>query len=404
MSAQEYPSKPVRFVVPFAEGGTSGLVSPSFDEGPARGKGVRAAGFHRVAVASSQAYPSKPVRFVVPFAEGGTSGLVSPSFDEGPARGKDVRAAGFHRVAVASSQEYPSKPVRFVVPFAPGGGNDIVGRIMASVLSEELGQQFVVDNRPGAAGNIGVEIVARAQPDGHTVLVGNVSTNAINPSGFASVLTFDPVKDLTGVTLLASIPNVLVSGAAFPPNNIRELIEYAKARPGQLNYSNPIGAYSHLDMLEFTSKAGMRMVNVPSKGAGSSFASIIGGEIHCSFLNAATVTPQIKGGRMKGFVTTARQRLGELPEVPTMAEAGFPGVGSELWIGLFVPARTPPTIIDKLHSAVAQATQRPAVRDAFTKSGVPMAVSKSPQEFQTFVNGEIKRWARIIKDNNVKLQ
>src|SRR5205085_3103864 len=181
----------------------------------------------------------------------------------------------------------------------------------------------------------------RAPADGYTVVINNISTAAINPIAFKSTLKYDSTKELTGVALLASIPNLLVSGAAFPPNNIRELIEYAKARPGQLNYSNPIGAYSHLDMLEFTSKAGIRMVNVPSKGAGSSFASIIGGEIHCSFLNAATVTPQIKGGRMKGFVTTARQRLAELADVPTMAEAGFPGVGSELWIGLFVPARTP---------------------------------------------------------------
>jgi len=291
-----------------------------------------------------------------------------------------------------------------IVPFAPGGGNDIVARIMGAALGEALGQQFVVDNRPGAAGNIGVEIVAHAQPDGYSILVGNVSTNAINPTGFASVLKFDPVKELAGVTLLAQIPNVLVSGVAFPPASVKELIEYAKARPGQLNYSNPVGAYSHLDMLEFTKQAGIQMVNVPSKGAGSSFAPLIAGEIHCSFLNAATVTPQIKGGRMKGFVTTAQKRLAELPDVPTLAEAGFPGVGSELWIAFFVPAQTPRAVVDALHAAVVRVTQRAQVQGAFAKSGVPMTISKSPAEFQAFVAGEVKRWGRIIKENNVKFE
>ena len=176
---------------------------------------------------------------------------------------------------------------------------------MAQGLADVLGQQFVVDNRSGASGNIGVEMAVRSPPDGYTVVINNVSTGAINPIAFASSLKYDSTKELTGVALLASIPNLLVSGAGFPPNNIKELIEYARARPGQLNYSNPIGAYSHLDMLEFMSKAGIQMVNVPSKGAGSSFAPVIAGEIHFSFLNAATVTPQVKAGRMSGSLSEA---------------------------------------------------------------------------------------------------
>ena len=207
---------------------------------------------------------------------------------------------------------------------------------------------------------------------------------------------------MTGVSLLASIPNLLVGGTAFPPNNIKELIEYAKARPGQLNYSNPIGAYSHLDMLEFMAKAGLKMVNVPSKGAGSSFAPIIAGEIHFSFLNAATVTPQVKAGRMKAFVTTAKKRLPELPDVPTMAEAGFPGMGSVNWNGFFVPAKTPRAVIDKFAAATAQVLQKPAVQEAFAKAGVPLTPSESPEEFQRFVRDEQARWTRIIKENNVK--
>ena len=290
------------------------------------------------------------------------------------------------------------------MPAAPGGAGDITARAIAPALADYLGQQIVVDTRPGAAGNIGVELAARSQPDGYTVLLGNISTNAINPTSFASVLKFDISKELTGVTMLSRIPNLLVSGAAFPPNNMAELIEYAKARPGQLNYSAVLGGISHLDMLEFTARAGITMVNVPSKGAGSSFAPVISGEIHCTFLNAATVTPQVKGGRMKAFVTTAQRRLADLPEIPTMAEAGFPGAGSEFWIGFFVPANTPRAIISRLHAAVVHVTQQQRVKDSFEKAKVPMAISGSPEEFQEYVRAETKRWAGVIKDNNVKLQ
>lgn len=303
-----------------------------------------------------------------------------------------------------AAKNYPARPIRLVVPFAPGGATDIVARALAPALSEGLGQQVIVDNRPGAAGNIAVEIVARAQPDGYTVLIGNVSTNTINPTTFAAVLKFDPVKDLTGVTLIATVPNVMVSGVAFPPNTMKELIEYARARPGKLNYSNPIGAFSQLDMLELLSKTGVKMENVPSKGSGESVIAVISGEIHCSFLNAATSTPQVKAGRLKAFVTTAKARLPDLPDVPTMAEAGFPGMGSVNWNGFFVPSQTPPAVIAKLHAVTAQVTQRREVREAFVRAGAPMTVSKSPAEFQQFVNSELKRWARIIKENNIKIQ
>lgn len=312
--------------------------------------------------------------------------------------------AGGAQAAEQSATQWPTKPVRLIVPFAPGGATDIVARIMAQGLADVLGQQFVVDNRAGASGNIGVEMAAKSLPDGYTVVINNVSTGAINPIAFASALKFDSSKELLGVALLASVPNLLVAGVNLPPNNIKELIEYARARPGQLNYSNPIGAYSHLDMLEFMSKAGINMVNVPSKGAGSSFAPVIAGEIHFSFLNAATVTPQVKAGRMKAFVTTAKARLPDLPDVPTMAEAGFPGMGSVNWNGFFVPVKTPRAIIDKLAAATTQVLQRPQTLEAFAKAGVPLTPSKSPEEFQAFVRSELIRWARIIKENNVKFE
>jgi tripartite-type tricarboxylate transporter receptor subunit TctC len=311
-------------------------------------------------------------------------------------------ACGGFASHAAQSPQWPVRPVRLIVPFAPGGANDIVARILSPALSEALGQQFVIDNRAGAAGNMGTELVAKAQPDGHTILVGNVSTNAINPIGFAATLKFDAAKELTGVVMIARVPNLLVSGAAFPPANMKELLDYARARPGQLNYSNPIGAYSHLDMLDFTSKAGIRMVNIPSKGAGSSFAAAISGEIHFYFTNAATVTSQVLAGRMKAFATTAQKRLSDLPEVPTMAEAGFPGVGSEIWIGLFLPLATPRAIISRLDAAVHAAALRPQVQEAFARAKVPLALSATPAEFNEFVRDETKKWTRIIRDNDVK--
>ena len=312
--------------------------------------------------------------------------------------------AGAHVGAHAYAQDWPRRPVRLVVPFAPGGGNDISARIIAQPLTEELGQQFIVDNRPGAAGNIGTEIVARSQPDGYNIVVGNVSTNAINPTGFKSVLKFDPVGDLTAVAMVSRIPSLLVSGAGFAPGNMKELIDYVKARPGQLNYSSPLGGYSHLDMLDFNAKAGLKMMNIPSRGAGASFAAIIAGEIHASFMNAATSTPQVKGGRMKAFATTAKKRLSDLPEVPTMAEVGYPNTGSEMWVGFFVQAQTPRAIVDRLHAAIAKVSRQQSVKDAFVKAQVPMEISASPREFQAYVHEEVRRWAKIIKDNNVTFQ
>ncbi len=299
------------------------------------------------------------------------------------------------------AQSWPTKPVRMLVPFAPGGATDIVARILAPALGEALGQQFVVDNRSGASGNIALELVAKAQPDGHTILVSNVATSSINPTGFARVLNFDPAKDLTGVVLVASVPSLLCAGANFPPNTFREMIDYAKARPGQLNYSNPIGNHSHLSMLDFLSKAGLKMENVPPKGSGATFSALISGEIHVSFQNSATITPQIRNGRVKAYVTNAKQRLPELPEVPTMTESGFPGLESVNWNGLFLPSQTPRAVVDRLNAAVQQVMQRAPVREQFARQGVPVTLSKTPEEFQAHVRAETVRWAKIIRDNNV---
>jgi len=306
--------------------------------------------------------------------------------------------------AQSSTQNYPQRPIRLIVPYAPGGATDIVARIVGPKLTELVGQQVVVDNRVGAAGNIALELVARAQPDGYTLLVGNVSTNSINPIAFAQVLKFDPAKELVGVTLLASIPNLLVAGAGFPPNTLSEVIAYAKARPGQLNHGGPIGSYSHLDLLALLNATGMQMLHVPSKGgAGTAVSTLINGEVHITWMNVATATPQVKAGRFKAYAVTTEQRLPDLPNVPTMAEAGFPGIGSNNWNGIFAPARTPRLVINKLHAALVKTMQRQDIQELFAKNQVPVAVSRSPEEFDAFVQSEMKRWAKIVKDNNIKL-
>ncbi|MBI2296818.1 MAG: tripartite tricarboxylate transporter substrate binding protein [Betaproteobacteria bacterium] len=310
-------------------------------------------------------------------------------------------SAGY--AAQKEAQDFPRRPIRVVIPFAPGGATDIVARQIGPALGERLGQQLVVDNRPGAAGNIGVELVARAQPDGYTVLLGNVSTSSINPLLFASKLQVKPEKDLAGVTLLVSVPNLIVSGAGFAPRNFKELVEYAKARPGQLNYSNPLGAYSHLDMLDFTKRAGIQMVNVPSKGAGATVPALISGEIHFSIMNAASAIVQVRAGRMKAYATTAQQRITDMPDIPTLVELGFPGIGSDNWNGFFVPSRTPRGIVGKLYQAAVEVIQRKDIEEAFAKRLARVTVSQSPEDFDAFVRNEMKRWGRIIKENNVKL-
>ena len=306
--------------------------------------------------------------------------------------------------AQQEAQGWPAKPVRIIVPFTLGGATDIVARIIAPALADVLGQSFIVENRPGAGGNIGVELVVRAPADGLTVLVGNISTNAINPTEFAKSLKFNAVKDLTGVTLIASVPTVLVAGAQFPPNNLRELIEYARARPGELNFSNPIGAYSHLDTLDLSARTGIKLVHVPSKGAGTAVTPLLSGEIHFSFLTASAVVTYIRGGKLKAYATTSPQRLPELPDVPTMAEVGFSGVGSVNWNGLFLPVKTPRPIVNKLYAATLQVMQRAQIRDAFVNSFVPITLSKSPEEFQQYVEAQAARWERVVREHNVRLE
>jgi len=308
-------------------------------------------------------------------------------------------------VAPAAAQDYPAKPVKVIVPYAPGGATDIIARIVAQRLSESLGQSFIVDNRPGANGNIALEATAKAAPDGYTLLVGNVSTNAINESIYADQLTIRPSRDLAGVSKLVEIPHIVVASASFPAHSIAELVAAAKKEPGKINFASVgMGSYPHLDMERFMKATGIELTHVPYKGgAGQAIPAMIGGEVQLAFFNMASLLPHIRSGRLKALAVVPAQRLPELPEVPTLTELGYPGIGTNAWQGMFAPAATPKAVIDKLHGAVVAVLTRPAEREGLAKQMMSVEVSKSPQEFTELVRRETQGWGAFLREARIKI-
>lgn len=313
---------------------------------------------------------------------------------------------GIATAAVAAqkpAQDYPTKPLRMVVPFAPGGATDIIARVVEPKLTQRLGQQVVVDNRPGAAGNIAVELVARAQPDGYTLLVGNISTNSINPILFAKRMKVSAIHDLAGVTKLVAIPNFILGSPKIPAKTLQEAIAYAKERPGQLNYGAPLGSYAHLDMLALTARAGIRMVHIPTKGAGETLLNLLRGDSHIQESNVASNIGAVRAGQIRAYAVTSERRLAELPDVPTMAEVGFPGIGSLNWNGIFVPKRVSQPRVARLNAELLAVMRELEAEGMLAKRSIPISLSASPAEFDAYVLSEMKRWEKIIRDNNVKI-
>lgn len=312
-------------------------------------------------------------------------------------------AGGVANAAQSPAQNYPERPIRLVIPFAPGGATDIIARILEPKLTKRLGQQVVVDNRAGAAGNIAVELVAQAQPDGYTLLVGNISTNSINPILFAKRSKVNAIKDLTGVTKLVAIPNFILGSPKMSANTLKEALAYAKSRPGQLNYQAPLGSYSHLDMLALTAAAGVKMVHLPSKGAGETLPALLRGDISITESNVASNLGAVRAGQVKAYAVTSEKRISELPSVPTMAEAGFPGIGSLNWNGVFAPAHTPPAVIAKIYAALIASMKELDAEGMLSKRLIPVSLSESPADFNAYVLSEMHRWQQIIKNGNVSL-
>jgi len=302
---------------------------------------------------------------------------------------------------VLAQEKYPNRAIRIIVPFAPGGASDFVGRIMQPRLGELLGQPIVVENRPGASGNIGVDAAAKSAPDGYSVFLGNVGTIAINPSVFPS-LAVNPLRDLIAVTQVVDVPSMLIAHPSVPFNSLQELIAYAKANPGKLNYASPgSGSLDRLEMEVLRRIAGLDMVHVPYKGgAGPAVAGLMGGETQVMFATAASAMPAVKGGKAKALGVTGTTRLEQVPNAATMMEQGYPDLTASSWQGFFVPVGTPQEVIEKLHDAAVQTMKTPEVISRLATGGAFPLTSASPAAFAEYVAAETKRWARIARESN----
>jgi tripartite-type tricarboxylate transporter receptor subunit TctC len=304
--------------------------------------------------------------------------------------------------AVASwAQNYPTRPVRLIVPFATGGGADIIARTVAQKLSEAYGQQFVVENRPGAAGNIGVELVARSPADGYTLLL-NSSNFSTNVSLF-SKLNFDPIKDFEPISLLAAAPYVLVVHPSLPVRTVKDLIAVARASPGKLTYGSAgNGTPAHLGMELIKATAKIDMVHVPYKGSIPHLSDLVAGQIAAGFDNVLSSVPLVRAGRLRAIAVSGATRSPALPEVPTVAESGLPGFDVTVWNGILAPAGTPREITARLHSEIISALQKPDVRSRMAGLGVDI-IGSTPQEFAAFIRRDIDKWAAVIKVSGARL-
>jgi len=309
--------------------------------------------------------------------------------------------------SAAAQDKYPSRSVKILVPYAPGGATDILARIIAQGMGESLGQTFLVENKPGAFGILALEELARSKPDGYTLMVGNVTTNAITPMLYAKRMTFDYGASIIPVTRLADLPAFLIATTkGFPPNSVAEFVAYAKQRPGQLKYATVgVGSFPHYDMLMFEKKAGLDMIAVPLKGGASeAVTTMAGGEEETSFLNVATTGPLIKAGNLKPLAVVADSRLKDYPNVPTMAEVGYAGIGTQQWQAVFARAGTPKATLETIFKAATAAVQSPAAQKVFAPQYIRALPSKSPEEAATWLKGDTEAWRKIIAEANLKLE
>ena len=303
--------------------------------------------------------------------------------------------ASFSTLALgAESGAYPTKPIRMVVGFAPGGGTDTTARAMAGKMSERLGQQVVIDNRPGAAGNIATDLAAHANPDGHTILMGTIAALSINPSLYAK-LPFDPVKDLAPVTRAVDSTNILVVHPKVKAGSVKELIALAKST--SLNGgSSGVGGAGHLALELFNLQAGTNIVHVAYKGGGPAMVDLVGGNIHLIFATAASAMPHIKSGRIKPLAVTTSKRSGLVPDLPTIAEAGLKNFEANNWYGILVPAKTPRPIIDRLNKEIVAVLNLPDIKEFLFKQGLDVAPS-TPEAFGEYIRSEKTKWEKVIK-------
>jgi tripartite-type tricarboxylate transporter receptor subunit TctC len=298
--------------------------------------------------------------------------------------------------------QYPQRAIKLLVPFPPAGATDIVGRIVAQKLGERLGQSVVVENRPGAGGSMGSDLVAKSAPDGYTLLMATSSTHSIGPA--LQKLPYDPIKDFAPITHVANVPNVLVVSPKLPVASVKELVEYAKARPGTLNFaSSGVGTIVHLNGELFKMLAGIDLVHVPYKGTALSIPDLANGNIAMLFDSLASVMPHVKSGSVRPLAMNAPQRSPLLPEVPTLAEAGMPAFDRYTWFGMFAPAGTPADIVRKVQAEVVAALRSPDLRERFDAVGAE-PVGSTPEQFVDRIRSDGVRWAEVIRTAQVKVQ
>ena len=304
--------------------------------------------------------------------------------------------------AAAADDDYPSKTVRIVVPFAPGGSTDVVARILADKLGAQLKQTFVVENRAGASGNIGADVVAKAPPDGYTLLMGTTGVLAINKYLFSN-MSFDPERDLVPVSYTSLITNILVVNPQVPARTVPELVRLAQSKPGALTFaSSGPGSSTHLSGELFKALAGVNILHVPYKGSSQALVDVIAGQVTMLFDNAPSSMPFIQEGKLRAIAVTSLKRLPNLPDVPTIDEAGVKGYESLSWSGIMAPVGTPKPVIDKLNAAIERALRMEDVREKFAALGIE-AVGGPPEAFARHIRGESEKWGRLVKAANIKL-
>ena len=305
-------------------------------------------------------------------------------------------------VAENAVHAYPDRPVRWIVPFAPSGPTDLMSRAVAEKLSQRLGQQFVLDNRSGAGGNIGAEVVSKSAPDGYTLMIGHVGTHAINVTLYPSV-GFDPVRDFTPITLIATLPLALVIHPAVPAKDVKELIAYAKAHPGQLNFASAgNGGPTHLAGELLKSSALIDIVHVPYKGNAAALLDLVAGRVQIMFSNMLTSMPHVRAGKLRAIGISSVRRSPQAPDLPTIAESGLPGFSAVPWYGVLGPAGLPRPIVGKLNSEITRALAQPDMQERFVAQGIDLQ-SSSPEQFGALIKSEVVKWRKVVRDAGAKV-
>ena len=310
-------------------------------------------------------------------------------------------------VASAAAQDkYPSRPIKLLVPYAPGGAVDIVARIVTEAMRQRLGQPFVIENKPGAYGILAIQDMARAKPDGYTLLFGNNNANVITPILYAKKFTIDYERDVVPVARVADVPSFLVATTKdFPPKTFAEFIAYAKQNPNKLRYSSVgVGSFPQFDMEVLSRRAGMELTHLPNKnGATGMLNDLVRGDAHVAFINAATAGPMVRAGQLRALAVVTEKRLPEYPDVPTMAELGYPGVGTLQWLALFAPSGVPADVIETLHKAAVTAATSPAVVEKLKAQVMRPAPSRSTAEAKTWLAGEMAMWRKIVAEVKIEM-